>query len=102
MAIAITENIFWVGAIDWNIRAFHGHTYSTLRGTTYNAYLILDDHISLVDAVHAPFGDEMIEKIRQIVAPEKIEYIIIGSRIITSSHDRTNILFCGTAAVTGL
>lgn len=35
------EGIYWVGAIDWNIRNFHG--YQTGRGTTYGAYLILDE-----------------------------------------------------------
>jgi flavorubredoxin len=38
-AVKITENVYWVGAIDWNIRDFHG--YATRRGSTYNAYLVL-------------------------------------------------------------
>ena len=37
--VTLAENIYWVGAVDWNIRDFHG--YTTRRGTTYNAYLIL-------------------------------------------------------------
>ena len=45
--IEIAEGIFWVGSIDWNIRDFHG--YSTHQGTTYNAYLILDEKITLID-----------------------------------------------------
>lgn len=74
--LEIVPDIYWVGAVDWNVRTFHGNTYSTNRGTTYNAYLILDDKITLVDTVHAPFTGELIEKIRQIVPPEKIDYII--------------------------
>jgi len=35
--IEIAKGIYWVGAIDWNIRDFHG--YSTYQGTTYNSYL---------------------------------------------------------------
>jgi len=72
----IADNIYWVGVVDWNVRTFHGHTYSTNRGTTYNAYLILDDKITLVDTVYGPFAKEMIEKIREIIPPEKIDYII--------------------------
>lgn len=72
----IKKNIFWVGAIDWDVRTFHGHTYSTKRGTTYNAYLILDERVALIDTVYGPFADEMIGKIREIIAPEKIDYII--------------------------
>ena len=72
----IKKGIYWVGAVDWNVRSFHGHTYTTQRGTTYNSYLIVDEKIALVDAVYAPFADELIEKIRAIVPPEKIDYII--------------------------
>jgi len=74
--VQIKKDIFWVGAIDWNIRNFHGHTYTTQRGTTYNAYLILDEKITLVDTVYGPFTDELIEKIKVIIPPEKIDYII--------------------------
>jgi flavorubredoxin len=74
--LKISDCLYWVGALDWNIRNFHGHTYSTLRGTTYNAYLIVDKKIALVDTVMAPFAKEMIEKIAQIVDPAKIDYII--------------------------
>jgi anaerobic nitric oxide reductase flavorubredoxin len=74
--IEIKKDVFWVGAIDWNVRTFHGHTYTTKRGTTYNAYLILDEKIALVDTVYAPFSHEMIERIAEIIPPEKIDYII--------------------------
>ncbi|MCX5702052.1 MAG: flavodoxin domain-containing protein [Candidatus Omnitrophica bacterium] len=72
----VKKDIFWVGAIDWNVRTFHGHTYTTKRGTTYNAYLILDDKIVLVDTVYGPFSHEMIERIAEIIPPQKIDYII--------------------------
>ena len=72
----IKKGIYWVGVIDWNVRSFHGHTYNTARGTTYNAYLIIDEKIALVDTVYGPFAGELIEKIRAIVPPEKIDYVI--------------------------
>jgi flavorubredoxin len=74
--LQIMKDIYWVGAVDWNVRTFHGHTYNTNRGTTYNAYLILDDKITLVDTVLGTFASEMTERIRQIIAPEEIDYII--------------------------
>jgi anaerobic nitric oxide reductase flavorubredoxin len=77
-SVEIKKDIFWVGAVDWNMRTFHGHTYTTKRGTTYNAYLILDNKITLVDAVYGQFTDELIAKIRQITAVEKIDYIVIN------------------------
>ena len=39
MKIELKPGIYWVGAIDWNIRDFHG--YSTHKGSTYNAYLVM-------------------------------------------------------------
>lgn len=76
--LEIKKDIFWVGAVDWIVRTFHGHTYTTKRGTTYNAYLILDDKVALVDTVHPPFAQEMVERIKKIVPLEKIDYIIVN------------------------
>ncbi len=72
----ILEGIYSVGVVDWNVRSFHGHTYSTNRGTTYNAYLIVDEKVTLVDTVLGSFAAELIENIRQVVPVEKIDYII--------------------------
>ncbi|MFP4356687.1 MAG: FprA family A-type flavoprotein [Phycisphaerae bacterium] len=70
----VTDRIYWVGAIDWSVRDFHG--YLTSRGTTYNAFLILADKITLVDTVKAPFKDELLARVASVVNPEKIDYII--------------------------
>lgn len=75
-SVKVLDDIYWVGAVDWDIRTFHGFTYSTHRGTTYNSYLIVDDKIALVDSVYAPFATEMIAKIKEVVPPEKIDYVI--------------------------
>ncbi len=98
----IIKNIYWVGSIDWNVRNFHGHTYNTQRGTTYNAYLILDEKITLVDTVYAPFAEEMIEKIRAVIAPEKIDYIIANHVEIDHSGALPAIMkLCPKAKVLG-
>jgi anaerobic nitric oxide reductase flavorubredoxin len=72
----LTENIHWVGVVDWNIRDFHG--YVTRRGTTYNAYLISDEKTALVDTVKHTFSSELLRNICEIVDPEKIDYIIVN------------------------
>ena len=77
-SIEVLKNIFWVGAVDWNVRHFHGFTYSTHRGTTYNAYLIVDEKTALIDSVYGPFAEEMIQKIREIVDPSKIDYVVVN------------------------
>ncbi len=73
-ATHIKEGIYWVGAIDLSVRNFHG--YLTQRGTTYNAYLIIDEKITLVDSVKDTHTDEMMSRISSIVDPAKIDVII--------------------------
>jgi len=73
-ALEIKKSIYWVGAIDWNLRNFHG--YSTQMGSTYNAYLIVDKKIVLVDTVKHYMFDEMLGKIKSVIDPSKIDYII--------------------------
>lgn len=73
-AVQISEKVYWVGAIDWNIRDFHG--YSTKRGTTYNAYLIMSEKPTLIDTVKKEFYDEMMERIQSVIDPKKIQIII--------------------------
>ncbi len=70
----LKPGIYWVGAIDWALRNFHG--YTTERGVTYNAYLIVDDKIALIDTVKREFADEMFARIAHIVPLDKIDYIV--------------------------
>ncbi|MDD5135842.1 MAG: flavodoxin domain-containing protein [Candidatus Omnitrophica bacterium] len=74
--IEIKKDIYSVGVIDWNVRNFHGHTYSTARGSTYNSYLIIDEKIAIVDTALGSFSKEFIERIREVIPPEKIDYVI--------------------------
>ncbi|HQP91432.1 MAG TPA: FprA family A-type flavoprotein [Candidatus Omnitrophota bacterium] len=74
--VELKNKIYWVGAIDYNIRDFHG--YNTPCGTTYNAYLIIDEKITLVDTVKKGFGPDLVNNIKEIIPPEKIDYIIVN------------------------
>jgi flavorubredoxin len=72
--VEVADNIWWVGAVDWDARNFHG--YSTSRGSTYNAYLIVDEKITLIDTVKAPFFAEMTARISEVVDPAKIDIVV--------------------------
>lgn len=74
--VEIKPGVYWVGAIDWNLRYFHG--YLTPRGTTYNSYLIVDEKVALVDTVKKPFFAEMMDNIRAIIDPSKIDYLVVN------------------------
>ncbi len=70
----LAEGVYWVGAIDWNIRNFHG--YSTHVGTTYNAYLVVDEKVALIDTVKAPFYRELKARVEQLVPFADIDYVV--------------------------
>ncbi|MBK8805971.1 MAG: FprA family A-type flavoprotein [Bacteroidales bacterium] len=70
----LKEGVYWVGAIDWQVRNFHG--YSTPKGTTYNAYLIIDEKITLIDSVKYTHTEEMLSRISDVINPAKIDVII--------------------------
>jgi len=75
-AVEIKPGIFWVGAIDWAVRDFHG--YVTPNGTTYNNYLIIDEHVTLIDTVKHDFAEYTVENIRGLVDPARIENVVIN------------------------
>jgi flavorubredoxin len=74
--VEIKKDIHWVGAVDWNIRDFHG--YTTLKGTTYNAFLALDEKITLFDTVKKDFVSDLYHRVHRLIPPEKIDYLVIN------------------------
>ncbi len=70
----ITDNLFWVGAVDWDLRDFHG--YQTEKGSTYNAYLLKDDKTVLLDTVKSGLEDDLIRNIKEVSDLDKIDYIV--------------------------
>ncbi|PKK84394.1 MAG: MBL fold metallo-hydrolase [candidate division Zixibacteria bacterium HGW-Zixibacteria-1] len=72
--LEIKKDIFGVGAIDWNLRDFHG--YSTEKGTTYNSYLVMSDKTVLFDTVKAAFADEFIADLKSVLGDRKLDYIV--------------------------
>ena len=72
----IKEGVYWVGAIDWDLRNFHG--YLTQKGSTYNAYLIVDEKITLIDAVKATLKDQLWERVKSVIDPKLIDYVVVN------------------------
>jgi flavorubredoxin len=72
--VEIVKDIYWVGAVDWNLRDFHG--YAIPQGTTYNSFLIVDDKVTLIDTVKKEFADQLLDNIAQIIDPKKIDYVV--------------------------
>ncbi|MCK5505976.1 MAG: FprA family A-type flavoprotein [Thermodesulfovibrionia bacterium] len=75
-AVEIKPDIFWVGAVDWAVRDFHG--YVTPNGTSYNNYLIMDKQITLIDSVKHDFAQVTIDNIRSLTDPSAIMNLVIN------------------------
>lgn len=75
--LAIKDNIFWVGAVDYNSRDFHGYSRSP-QGTTYNSYLVKDEKNVLFDTVKEEAAETMLCRIAQVMDPCEIDYIVVN------------------------
>lgn len=72
----VKDGINWVGAVDWSVRDFHG--YLTQKGTTYNAFLVMDEKIALFDTVKKSFKGDLLHNIYKVIDPKKIDYLIVN------------------------
>ena len=76
MVFEIKKDVFWVGVKDWALNFFHGHELSTHRGSTYNAYLVRDKKIAVVDTVWDPFTEKYLDNVKSLVDPSRIDYVV--------------------------
>ncbi|MFA6923131.1 MAG: FprA family A-type flavoprotein [Bacteroidales bacterium] len=75
--LEITKDVKWIGVLDPDIRTFD-IVMETKYGTTYNSYFINADKKTIVETVKEKFADEYLDKIKSVVNPEQIEYIIVN------------------------
>ncbi|MBW1783612.1 MAG: FprA family A-type flavoprotein [Deltaproteobacteria bacterium] len=69
----IADNVYWLGAIDWERRLFDS-LIPLPDGTTYNAYLIEgSEKTALLDTVDPPMADELMA---QLAGINKIDFIV--------------------------
>lgn len=76
-ALEIKKDIYWVGAVNYNKRDFHGYTRSP-GGTTYNAYLIRDQKNVVFDSVDHEFTDTLLARIADVMPLEKVDYLVVN------------------------
>jgi flavorubredoxin len=72
--VEIKKDVYWVGVVDWDLRDFHG--YATEKGSTYNAYLVKGEKNALFDTVKADFTEAFIQNLKDVIEPDKIDYIV--------------------------
>ena len=75
--VKIKEDVYWIGSVDPGLVVFD-IVIPTKHGTTYNSYLVRGEKIAVIDTVKSYCVDDFISKIRSLVRPEDIDYIIIN------------------------
>jgi len=78
MAIKVKNNVQWVGQRDWEVRNFHGTEYKTLKGSSYNSYLIKEGKNVLIDTVDQKFSLEFVRNLQQEIDLNALDYIVIN------------------------
>ncbi|MBI4216653.1 MAG: FprA family A-type flavoprotein [Chloroflexi bacterium] len=78
MAFEIAKDVYWVGALDAQIRIFDV-IMKAPHGTTYNAYLVKGrDKTALIDTVKAKYKNTLLTHLRELIDPKELDYIIIN------------------------
>lgn len=109
----IADGVYWVGALDWDTREFHGYS---LHGSTYNCYLVFgDDKTALIDNVYPGFFPELWARIEDAFAQEgkdevKIDVMIQNHIEMDHSGSLPDIvkkfpdieIYCTQVAIPGL
>lgn len=77
-AIKVKDDIYWVGVNDRKTDLFES-LWPLPRGVAYNAYLINDEKVALIDTVKAPFEMDYLQNIQKVIGPDrKVDYLIIN------------------------
>jgi flavorubredoxin len=74
--IDITEDVKWVGVLDYDIKTFDIVMHTDF-GTTYNSYYINADKKTIVEVAKEKFSETYLNKLRSVTDPADIEYIIL-------------------------
>lgn len=73
----VTKDVKWIGAIDHDIVTFDV-VMETKFGTTYNSYFIDADKKAVFETVKERFWPEYEAKLRALINPEDLAYIIMN------------------------
>lgn len=89
--LKVSESVDWIGILDPDIKTFD-IVMETKFGTTYNSYLINAQKKAVVEASKEKFWDTYLAKIKSLVNPEEIEYIIVNHTEPDHSGNVANLL----------
>lgn len=74
LSASLRPGIDQVGYVDYNVRDFH--SYDTRLGATYNAYLVRDEKVALLDTVKAPYAAQLLRNVSSLTPLDKVDYLV--------------------------
>jgi flavorubredoxin len=75
--VEIKKNIHWIGVNDYDTQLFEG-LWPIPEGISYNAYIIDDEKVALIDTVKEFQEREYLSNIKKVIGDKKIDYLIIN------------------------
>ena len=75
--MTVTRDIRYIGVDDHQIDLFEGQ-YAVPNGISYNAYVILDDKIAVVDTVDARKTEEYLQNLEAVLGGRSPDYLVIS------------------------
>ncbi|MDD3408431.1 MULTISPECIES: FprA family A-type flavoprotein [Methanobrevibacter] len=89
-SVKIGEGVYWVGALDWDARSFHGYS---IPGTTYNCYLVFgEEKTALIDNVYAGMSPQLYARIQDAFKQEGKEDVKID--VFIQNHSEADHATC--------
>jgi flavorubredoxin len=89
--IDVTPDVKWIGILDYDLVTFDV-VMTTEYGSTYNSYFIDAEKKTIIDTSKETFWNDYEAKVRAVVNPEEIEYIILNHTEPDHSGNLKNLL----------
>ncbi len=87
----INDDVKWVGVIDYDIVTFDV-VMETEYGTTYNSYFINSEKKALIETSKEKFWDVYLSKLKQVMDPSELEYVVLNHTEPDHSGNLANVL----------
>jgi flavorubredoxin len=75
--VNLADSIHFLGFNDRRTHLFE-NIWPIPHGVSYNAYLIVDDKIALIDTVERQFIDDYLSNVESIIGHRQVDYLIIN------------------------
>ncbi len=74
----VTNDVYWAGALDKDLRVFD-IIMTAEYGTSYNSYIVKgSEKTAVIETAKDKFFDEFIERVNEVIDPEKLDYLIVN------------------------